>query len=136
LRIFLRSVLILAMAVSAGAKLVAGHHPGLPLSAPVFYAAIGIEVSIAALLIFGKDVPGSIATVVLCAVGIVWTLLSHSPSCGCLGNLLELDRNEHLMYAGSVGVVGALLWLQSVPGPDPGASARDARPRVKPVTRS
>lgn len=106
LRWALAAMVLLALA----AKLVGGAVGDDVLGGQIGTVAAGmVEVAILVAVLRGRDRPAALMACGLCAAGVGLALLRPEVGCGCFG--AALTHSQHLMVAGTMGVVAASLLL-------------------------
>jgi 4-amino-4-deoxy-L-arabinose transferase-like glycosyltransferase len=95
------------LVLSIAAKLYSGRDPG-HIQATLWWPSLAIE-SLCVLALFCRR--RRLAAFLLIALafgGIIVAETSHRP-CGCFGRVVELSRQQHILMASSLGLVGCVI---------------------------
>ena len=102
-----------ALLFAAGAKIASGHDPDFAISAPRFWGSTVLEAALG-LLLWSPVRRGAIGCVILLCLASVahaWTT-AEDRHCGCLGNVLSLERRERIAVASALGALASALLLR------------------------
>ncbi|MCA8976694.1 MAG: hypothetical protein KDC98_18375 [Planctomycetes bacterium] len=117
----LRFPLAIVLALSGIAKLVSGHAPEVMIGESGYFALAIIELLVAAGLAWHATARIAAWSVIALAAGGVWAAFTMEGHCGCLGVWLPLDRQQHVILAAVVGLLGTAVisGYQRHRSPDP-----------------
>lgn len=101
-------VLAAALAVFAFAKLGFGYRQGIEISRATYYAAAGVEMTAALLLLSRLRIAGALLCAAFFAVAIGYSAWGDVRSCGCLGPV-RLSSGAYRMIAATLGLLATLV---------------------------
>ena len=101
-------VLFIGLAAFGLAKVLGGHSPQYGMSAWAYYGTAVAELTLAVALLGRWQAWASWAAVCLFAGGVVFAMVERRHPCGCLGHVVSLAWRDHLMLAGSFGIIATL----------------------------
>jgi len=99
------------LVISSGSKLISPHQQMFSIGRELYYGAASAELLLAVLLLTRFRKAGAVGCVILAAAGLLAEWLRPGRPCGCLGTMIVLSAREHVMVAGTMGALAALVWI-------------------------
>lgn len=103
------TLLILALIASSLLKFASPYHDTWLPSSSLYYSAAVVEAFAAILCLVGRRAIAAGIVIVMSLGGAALAMLWPGSACGCLGDIIELSRTEHLLLAGAFGFLASVV---------------------------